>query len=82
MRGLETVRRSPIMGARYREGTTMDTDDLEPRKVKPKPKNLDPMSVEELAAYIEDLKGEIHRVEENMAKKKAHLAAAAGLFKS
>jgi uncharacterized small protein (DUF1192 family) len=60
----------------------MDTDDLDPRKAKPQPKNLDPMSVEELAAYIEDMKAEIRRVEENMAKKKAHLAAAAGLFKS
>jgi uncharacterized small protein (DUF1192 family) len=60
----------------------MDTDDLEPRKAKPQPKNLDPMSVEELAAYIDDLKAEIRRVEENMAKKKAHRVAAAGLFKS
>ena len=60
----------------------MDTDDLEPRKVKPQLKNLDPMSVEELAAYIEDMKAEIRRVEENMVKKKAHLTAAAGLFKS
>ena len=60
----------------------MDTDDLEPRKAKPKPKNLDPMSVEELLEYIEDLKAEIRRVEENMAKKKAHLSAAAGLFKT
>jgi len=40
------------------------------------------MSVEELLAYIEDMKAEIRRVEENMAKKKAHLSAAAGLFKS
>ena len=60
----------------------MDTDDLEPRKAKPKPKNLDPMSVEELAEYIEDMKAEIRRVEENMQKKKAHLSAAAGLFKT
>ena len=60
----------------------MDADDLEPRKAKPQLKNLDPMSVEELAAYIEDMKTEIRRVEENMAKKKAHLAAASGLFKS
>ena len=44
--------------------------------------DLDPMSVEELAAYIESLKAEIRRVEENMAKKKAHLTAAAGLFKT
>jgi uncharacterized small protein (DUF1192 family) len=60
----------------------MDTDDLEPRKAKPQPKNLDPMSVDELAGYIEDLKAEIRRVEENMARKRAHLNAAAGLFKS
>ena len=60
----------------------MDTDDLEPRKMKPQPKNLAPMSVEELALYIEDLKAEIRRVEENMARKKAHLTAAAGLFKT
>jgi uncharacterized small protein (DUF1192 family) len=60
----------------------MDTDDLEPRKAKPKPKNLDPMSVEDLLEYIEELKAEIRRAEENMAKKKAHLSAAAGLFKT
>ena len=60
----------------------MDTDDHESRKVKPQPRNLDPMSVEELTAYIDDLKAEIRRVEENMGKKKAHLVAAAGLFKS
>jgi len=60
----------------------MDTDDLEPRKAKPKLKNLDPMSVEDLSEYIEELKAEIRRVEENMQKKKAHLSAAAGLFKA
>ena len=60
----------------------MDTDDLEPRKAKPKLKNLDPLSVEDLADYVEQLKAEIHRVEENMARKKAHLSAAAGLFKT
>ena len=60
----------------------MDADDLEPRKAKPKPKNLDPMSVEDLQEYIEELKAEIRRVEENMAKKKAHLSAAASLFKT
>ena len=60
----------------------MDTDDLEPRKAKPKLKNLDPMSVEDLGEYIEELKAEIRRVEENMQKKKAHLSVAAGLFKT
>jgi uncharacterized small protein (DUF1192 family) len=78
---LETVVGRAII-RRWNEECRMDTDDLEPRKAKPQPKNLDPMSVEELAAYIEDLKSEIRRVEENMQKKKAHLSAAAGLFKT
>jgi uncharacterized small protein (DUF1192 family) len=78
---LETIAGRAIMRTNN-EGRRMDTDDLEPRKAKPKPKNLDPMSVEELAEYIEELKAEIRRVEENMVKKKAHLSAAAGLFKT
>ena len=79
---LETDRFGAIMWSTESQERLMDTDDLEPRKAKPKPRNLDPMSVEDLAAYIEELNAEIRRVEENMTKKKAHLAAAAGLFKS
>jgi uncharacterized small protein (DUF1192 family) len=60
----------------------MDPEDLEPRTKRPQLRNLDPMSVEELDAYIEELKAEIRRVEENMGKKKAHLSAASGLFKA
>lgn len=62
----------------------MDTDDLElPKRVaKPAPKPLDPLSVEELKAYIAELKAEIERVEAKLAAKQSHLAAAAGLFKS
>lgn len=60
----------------------MDIEDLEPRKAKPQPKNLDPMSVEELTDYIADLKSEIARVEEKIAAKRAHLNAASGFFKS
>ena len=60
----------------------MDTDDLEPQKKKPVPRNLDIMSIEELNNYIDDMKTEIRRVEEKIAAKKAHLSAAAGLFKS
>ena len=33
----------------------MDLEDLEPRKQKPKPKDLDALGVEELEAYIEEL---------------------------
>jgi uncharacterized small protein (DUF1192 family) len=64
-----------------REGA-MDTDDLEPHKAKPKLKNLGPMSIDELVGYVDELKAEIRRVEDDMARKKAHLNAAAGLFKS
>ena len=59
----------------------MDLDDLEPRKAKPKPKNLDPLSVDELEAYIGELQDEIARVKAEIAKKQAHLNAAAAFFR-
>jgi uncharacterized small protein (DUF1192 family) len=59
----------------------MDLEDLEPRKAKPKPKNLDPLSIDELNAYISELEAEIVRVKGEIAKKSAHLNAAAALFK-
>lgn len=61
----------------------MDNDDLEPRRPKAAPVDLDAMSVAELRAYIEDLKREIARAEAKIAAKEAHrAAAAAALFKS
>jgi len=60
----------------------MDLEELEPRKQKPQPRNLDVLSIEELNDYIEDMRTEIKRVEEKIAAKKAHINAAAGLFKS
>ncbi len=60
----------------------MDPEELEPRKQKPQPRNLDTLSIEELDAYIEEMRAEIRRVEEKIAAKKAHINAAAGLFKS
>jgi len=59
----------------------MDTDDLEPQKTKPKPKNLEPLSLDELAAYIGELEAEIARVKGDIAKKSTHLNAAAAFFK-
>lgn len=44
-------------------------------------KNLEPMSVDELRAYIVDLKAEIARVEADIAKKQAHKSAADFFFK-
>ena len=57
----------------------IDEEDKRPVKG---PKPLDKMSVEELEDYIQDLKTEIVRVEKDIAKKKAHAAAAASIFKS
>ena len=59
----------------------MDIEDLEPRKAAPKPKNLDPLSVDELAAYIAALEAEIARVRAEIARKSAHLDAAAAFFR-
>ena len=60
----------------------MDPEELEPRKQKPQLRNLVVLSIEELNDYIEEMRTEIRRVEEKIAAKKAHLSAAAGLFKS
>ncbi|HJQ58993.1 MAG TPA: DUF1192 domain-containing protein [Vineibacter sp.] len=58
-----------------------DDDELEPRSRKPQPKNLDPMSVEELRAYVAEMQAEITRVEDKIKAKQAHAAAAASIFK-
>lgn len=57
-------------------------DDLDPRTKKPKLRNLDAISVEELREYIEELKSEMIRVEAEIEKKKKHMNAASSLFKS
>ena len=59
----------------------MDTDDLEPRTKKPQKRNLEPMGVAELRAYIAELETEIARVEEDIARKQKHLSTAESLFK-
>jgi uncharacterized small protein (DUF1192 family) len=58
-----------------------ETDDLEPLKKKSQPRNLDPMSVEELREYITNLKAEIARVEDKIKAKQSHASAAASFFK-
>ncbi len=61
----------------------MFDDDLDPiSSKKPKVKDLAPMSVSELEDYISQMKDEIVRVEESMAKKKAHQDSVSSLFKS
>jgi uncharacterized small protein (DUF1192 family) len=60
----------------------MDLDDLEPRKQPPRKRNLEPMSIDELEAYIVELEGEIARVRADIAKKDAHRATADSFFKT
>jgi uncharacterized small protein (DUF1192 family) len=62
----------------------MDWDDLVPKapaKGVVLGENLETLSVAELEVRIRALEGEIVRVGEELAKKKAHEAAAAALFK-
>ncbi len=60
----------------------MFDEELPKPKTKDFPRNLENMSIEELADYVEELKAEIARVEEDRAKKKASQEAAASVFKS
>ncbi len=59
----------------------MDLDDLEPRKQKPEPRDLEAMGVDELEAYLAELEQEADRVREKIAAKKAYLSGAESLFK-
>lgn len=59
----------------------MDPDDLEPRKKVPERRNLEPMSLEELSLYIEDLQTEILRVKEAIVAKKSVRNGAESLFR-
>ena len=57
-----------------------DEDDL-PRKLDWTPKNLEPLSVDQLEDYITVLEGEIGRVRADMTAKQSKLQAAESIFK-
>jgi uncharacterized small protein (DUF1192 family) len=59
----------------------MDPEELEPRKTKPEQKNLEPLSVDELEAYIGDLEAEIARVRQAIVAKRQVRAGADSLFR-
>jgi len=59
----------------------MDEEDLEPLRATPKPRDLDPMSIEQLNDYIAEMEAEIERVRAEIARKQAHLGAAEALFR-
>lgn len=58
-------------------------DDLPTKKTDEfAPRNLEPLSIDELNSYITELKDEITRVETEIARKEAHKQAVSGIFKS
>tara|TARA_Y100001001_G_scaffold155953_1_gene172254 strand:- start:242 stop:424 length:183 start_codon:yes stop_codon:yes gene_type:complete len=57
-------------------------DEEIPNKKPAKPKDLESMSVDELQAYISDLKDEIARAEAEIVRKEKHKSDAASFFKS
>jgi uncharacterized small protein (DUF1192 family) len=58
----------------------MDWD--EPKTAKPKPKDLGTLGVADLESYIEELKAEIIRAQEEIKRRGSHKNAAEALFKS
>lgn len=59
----------------------MEPEDLEPQRQKPKPRDLDPMSIEALKEYVSELEAEIARVKEEIARKESHRSGAEKLFR-
>ncbi len=59
----------------------MDTDDLEPEKKKPAPKNLEVLSIEALGQYIGELEAEIARAREAISAKQGAQSDAEQFFK-
>lgn len=59
----------------------MDWDDLEPKKTKPAPRNLEIMGVAELNTYIAELEAEIARARAAIAGKQSARQGAEMFFK-
>lgn len=59
----------------------MDIEDLEPKAKAPEKRNLEPLSIEELTAYIADLEAEIRRARTAIAAKDKVRAGAEALFR-
>ncbi|BBK40091.1 hypothetical protein STVA_01110 [Allostella vacuolata] len=59
----------------------IDPEDLAPRPAKPAPRLLDPMSVDELEAYIAEMEAEIARVRAAIEAKRGHRNAAEAFFR-
>ena len=60
----------------------MDEQDFEPQTKRPKPKDLEVMSIDALNEYIAGLEAEIERARAEIAKKQDSRSAAESVFKS
>ncbi len=58
----------------------INPDELEPRQVNTKPRDLGPMSVGELQDYIAALEDEIARADAAIVQKEAHRSGVDALF--
>lgn len=58
----------------------INPDELDPLQPKAKPRDLQPLSVEELENYIAALEQEIQRADAMIAKKQAHKSGIDALF--
>jgi uncharacterized small protein (DUF1192 family) len=58
-----------------------ELEDLEPRKQKPKPRDLSTWGVDELNEYIANLQAEIARAREMIKSKQGHRSVADAFFK-
>jgi uncharacterized small protein (DUF1192 family) len=58
----------------------INPDEIEPQKPNVKPRDLQPMSVQELENYIAALESEIARSSAMIAKKQAHKSGIEALF--
>jgi len=59
----------------------LDPEELEPKKQKPKPRDLEVLGVSELNDYIAELEAEIARAKAAIAKKQDHRGGAEAFFK-
>lgn len=59
----------------------MQEEDLDPRTKRPKPKDLEIMSIEALEEYIAGLEAEVERARAAIAAKQDHRSAAETFFK-
>ena len=59
----------------------MDEEELEPRRLAPKLRDLTPLAIAELEGYIAELETEIARVREAIAAKRQQRGGAEALFK-